>query len=55
MGGGRLPGWDVKRDLAMHVYISYLSRPFIWKEFCRDVFRPVPAKRDPGSLNRDRG
>ena len=28
MGGGtgRLPGRDVKRDLAMHVYISYLSR-----------------------------
>ena len=24
-GTGRLPGWDVKRDLAMHVYISYLS------------------------------
>ena len=23
-GTGRLPGWDVKRDLAMHVYISYL-------------------------------
>ena len=28
MGGGTgcLPGRDVKRDLAMHVYISYLSR-----------------------------
>ena len=25
-GSGRLPGWDVKRDLAMHVYISYLSQ-----------------------------
>ena len=57
MGGGtgRLPGRDAKRDLAMHVYICYLSVPFIWKEFCRDVFRPVPAKRDPGSLNRDPG
>ena len=29
--------------------------PFIWKEFCLDVFRPVPAKRDLGSLNRDPG
>ena len=58
MGGGtgRLPGRDVKRDLAMHVYICYLSRSvYIWKEFCRDVFRPVLAKRDPGSLNRDPG
>ena len=28
MGGGtgRLPGRDAKRDLAMHVYICYLSR-----------------------------
>ena len=23
-GTGLLAGWDVKRDLAMHVYISYL-------------------------------
>ena len=22
---GRLAGWDVKQDLAIHVYISYLS------------------------------
>ena len=52
MGGGtgRLPGREVKRDLAMHVYICYCPVPFIWKEFCRDVFLLVQAKRDPSSL-----
>ena len=50
MGGwtGRLPGWDVKQDLAMHVYTVSLicPVPFIWKEFCQDVLHSVPAKRD---------
>ena len=43
MGGGtgRLTGREVKRDLAMHVYISYLSRfVYMQKEFCQDVFHP---------------
>ena len=32
------------------MYMSFIFPiPFIWKEFCPDVFRPVPAKRDPGS------
>ena len=50
-------GRDVCRDLGTFAGISpcmYISLicpiPFIWKEFCRDVFRPVPAKRDPGSV-----
>ena len=45
---GRLAGRDVKRDLAMHVYISYLSRS-VYMEI---IF---PAKRDPSSLNQDPG
>ena len=52
-GNGRFWGRDVKRDVAIHLYIYLICPvPFIWKEFCRYVFRPVAAK-DPGSLNRD--
>ena len=29
MGGGR----DVSWDLAINIYHSYLTRPFIWKEY----------------------
>ena len=43
-GTERLRARNVKRDLHIHVYISYLSRPFIWKELCRYVFRSVQAK-----------
>ena len=54
-------GRDVCRDGTLNgmsscMYISVICPvPFIWKDFCPDVFRPVPAKRDPGSLNRDPG
>ena len=41
----------VKWDLAMHVL--YISVLFVVPS--RYVFRPVPAKRDPGSLNQDTG
>ena len=53
---GRLPGRDVCRNgtfagISPCMYMSLICPvPFIWKEFCRDVFRPVPAKRDPGAL-----
>ena len=58
---GRFLGWDVCWDGTLNgispcMYISLICRiPFIWKEFCWDVFRPVPAKRDLGLLNRDPG
>ena len=54
-GTGRLSGRDVKR-ISPCMYISLISPvPFIWKEFCRDVFRPAPANWDPSSHNRDPG
>ena len=43
---------DVCRDGTLNgispcMYISLICPiPFIWKEFCRNVFRPVPAKQD---------
>ena len=44
-GMGRLPGRDVKRDLAMHVYICYLSR--YMEIILSGRFSSRPAKRDP--------
>ena len=58
-GTGRLPRRDVCQNgtlkgISPCMYIYPICRiPFIWKDFFRDVFRPVLAKRDPGSLNRD--
>ena len=56
-GTGRLPGRDgTLNGISPCMYISLICPvPFIWKEFCRGVFRPVSAKRDPGLLNRDPG
>ena len=40
-GTGRLPGRDVKRDLAMHVHISYLSRSvYMERMFAGTFFVP---------------
>ena len=60
MGGGtgRLLGRDVKWDLAMHacIYFSFVPLRLYGKNFARTFFAdPVPAKRDPGSLNWDPG
>ena len=46
MGGGtgRLPGWDVKRDLAMHVYICYLSRSVYMEIILPGRFSSRPGK-----------
>ena len=44
MGGrtGRLLGRDVKRDLAMHVFISYLSRSvYMERTFAGTFFVPL--------------
>ena len=40
MGGGTgcLPGRDVKRDRAMHVYISYLSRSVYMERMLTGTF-----------------
>ena len=40
-GKGRLPGQDLKRDLAMHVYLIFITFRLYGKNVCRDVFRPV--------------
>ena len=61
MGGGtgRLPGRDVKRDLAKHVYICYLSRSVYMERILPGRFSPRPGKAgsrfaQPGSrLKRD--
>ena len=53
-GTGCLPGRQIDISPRMHVYLSYLSRLY-GKNIYRDVFHPVPAKRDPGSFNRDPG
>ena len=53
-GTGRLPGRDLCRNgrlngISLCIYIYLICPvPFIWKEFCRDVFRLVPAMRDRG-------
>ena len=46
MGGGtgRLPGRDVKRDLAMHVYICYLSRSVYMERILPGRFSSRPGK-----------
>ena len=46
MGGGkgRLPGRDVKRDLAMHVYICYLSRSVYMERILPGRFSCRPGK-----------
>ena len=46
MGGGTgcLPGRDVKRDLAMHVYISYLSRSVYMERILPGRFSSRPGK-----------
>ena len=46
MGGGtgRLPGLVVKRDLAMHVYISYLSHSVYMERILLDVFSSRSGK-----------
>ena len=50
-GTGRLPGRDVKRDLAMHLYISYLSHSV---QLCGDdimlTLRIVPGEIVPGNV-----
>ena len=45
---GLLAGWDVKRDLAMHVYISYLPHTFYMEISLPERFlqNPVPLYRD---------
>ena len=45
-GTGRLPGRDVKRDLAMHLYISYLSHSVCMERILPGRFSSHPAKRD---------
>ena len=42
------PGWDAKRDLAMHVYIYIIFVPFrlYEKNFAREFFVPSRVKRD---------
>ena len=47
MGGGtgRLPGRDVKRDLAMHVDISYLSHSVYMEIIWQQRFSSRPGKR----------
>ena len=59
-GTGCLLGQDVKQDLAMHMHGIYIHISLIFitfrlygKNVCRDVVRPIPAKRVPGSLNLD--
>ena len=56
MGGGtgRLPGRDVKRDLTMHVYISYLSHS-VYMERRLPGKRTFAYKAGSGSLNWDPG
>ena len=46
MGGGtgRLPGRDVKQDLAMHVYISYLFRSVYMERILPGRFSSRPGK-----------
>ena len=46
MGGGtgRLPGRDVKRDLAMHVDISYLSHSVYMEIIWQECFSSRPGK-----------
>ena len=46
MGGGtgRLTGRDVKRDLAMHVYICYLSRSVYMERILPGRFSSRPGK-----------
>ena len=51
-GTGCLLGRDVKRDLAMHVYICYLSRSVYMERILPGRFSSRPGK--PGSrLKRD--
>ena len=38
-----------------YISLIFITFRFYGKIVCRDVFRRVPAKRDPGSLNRDPG
>ena len=45
-GTGRLPGRDVKRDLAMHVYISYLSRSVYMERILSGRFSSRPGKAE---------
>ena len=50
MGGGtgRLPERDIKWDLAMHVYISYLSRSVYMERISsRQSGTPVRSTRTP--------
>ena len=49
IGGGTFAAWDATfNGISPCMYISLICPvPFsIWKEFCRDVFPPVSAKRD---------
>ena len=48
-------GRDVKWDLVMHVSLIFTTFRLYEKNIYWDVFRPVPAKRDSGSLNPDLG
>ena len=50
MGGGtgRLTGREVKRDLAMHVYISYLSRFVYMERIFPGHFSSRPGKAGSG-------
>ena len=49
MGGKLRAGYMGGRISPCMRYISRIYHVlFIWKNVCRDVFRPVPAKRDPG-------
>ena len=43
-GTGRLPGRDVERDLAMHVYISYLFRSAYMERILQGRFSSRPGK-----------
>ena len=61
----RLFIWEAGRDFCPYgtlngilpcMYISHIYHvPFIWKECLPGRFRPIAAKRDPSSLNRDPG
>ena len=57
MGGGtgRLPGRDVKRDLAMHVYISYLSHSVYMERTLYFVGTFFVPSRQNGILVRSTG
>ena len=58
-GMGRLPGRDIKWDLAMHVYICYFSRSVYMEIILSGRFSSRPGKAgsrfaQPGSrLKRD--